>query len=69
LSSAVDTRTGDVDALVDRSKALDANLITDPGVRLVVAGLEDHQVIAVDQIHQPMLVGDAPRPYPRQQVS
>lgn len=41
----------------------------DVGASVVVARLEDHQVIAVEEIHQPMLVGDAPRPCPGEQVS
>ena len=31
---------------------------------VVVPGLEDHQVVAVDEIHEPVLLRDAPRPRP-----
>ena len=31
---------------------------------VVVASLKDHQVVSVDEIHEPMLLCDAPRPRP-----
>ena len=31
---------------------------------VVVPGLEDHQIVSVDEIHEPMLLCDAPRPRP-----
>ena len=35
----------------------------------MIAGLEHHDVVVIDEIHQSMLVGDAARPGPGQQVS